>query len=257
MGNLAGKVVIVTGASSGLGEAAAIKFAQDGAKVVVAARREDKGQAVVEKIEKLGGEGLFIKTDVTKTDDIKAMINGTIAKFGKLDCAVNNAGATGPTMTAVADIEEADWDALMDINLKAVWNCMKHELLIMLEQGHGSIVNISSIYGFKPSDLGHAPYAASKHAVIGLSKSAAIDYAQQGIRVNVVSPGFTHSEMVDPYVESDPDLMSTVISRYSATNRLGEAAELAEAITWLCSDGASFVNGAVIQVDGGDTTRLY
>jgi len=134
---------------------------------------------------------------------------------------------------------------------------MKHEPLTMLEQGHGSIVNISSIYGFKPSDLGHAPYAASKHAVIGLSKSAAIDYAQQGIRVNVVSPGFTHSEMVDPYVESDPDLMSTVISRYSATNRLGEAAELAEAITWLCSDGASFVNGAVIQVDGGDTTRLY
>jgi len=117
---LAGKVVIATGASSGLGEAAAIKFAQDGAKVVVAARREDKGQAVVEKIKQLGSEGLFIKTDVTKTDDIKAMIEGTLAKFGKLNCAVNNAGATGPTMTAVADIEEADWDALMDINLKAV-----------------------------------------------------------------------------------------------------------------------------------------
>ena len=134
---------------------------------------------------------------------------------------------------------------------------MKYEILAMLKQGSGSIVNISSIYGFKPSDLGHAPYAASKHAVIGLSKSAAIDYAQQGIRINVVSPGFTHSEMVDPYVEDDPELMSKVVSRYSATNRLGEGSEIAAAVSWLCSDAASFVNGAVIQVDGGDTTRLY
>jgi NAD(P)-dependent dehydrogenase (short-subunit alcohol dehydrogenase family) len=253
----AGKVVIVTGASSGLGQAAALKFARDGAKVVVAARREDKGHAVVQQIEALGGEGLFIKTDVTRQTDIEALIDGTVARFGKLDYAVNNAGITGPVQVPVAEIDEQAWDELMNTNLKAVWMCMKYEILAMLTQGQGAIVNISSIYGFKPSDIGGAPYSASKFALIGLSKSAAIDYAQQGIRVNVVSPGFTHSEMVDPYVEAAPELMKAVVSRHSAMNRLGEAAEVAEAIAWLCSDAARFVNGAVLPVDGGDTTRLY
>ena len=257
MKNLEGKVVIVTGASSGLGEAAAVKFAQEGASVVVAARREDKGQAVVQKIEALGSEGLFIKTDVTKSADVKRLVDGTIAKFGQLDYAVNNAGITGPVMTPVAEIEEEAWDELMNTNLKAVWMCMKYEILAMLMQGKGSIVNISSIYGFKPNDVGAAPYCTSKFGVIGLSKSAAVDYGQQGIRVNVVSPGYTHSEMVDPIVEAEPEMMKSIVSRHSAMNRLGEAAEVAEAITWLCSDAAGFVNGAVLPVDGGGTTRLY
>jgi A-factor type gamma-butyrolactone 1'-reductase (1S-forming) len=257
MNPFAGKVVIVTGASSGLGEAAALKFAQEGAKVVVAARREDKSRTVVRQIEALGGEGVFIKTDVTKRADIEALVEGTVATFGILDCAVNNAGITGPVMVPLAEIEEDAWDALMNTNLKAVWRCMKYEILAMLRQGKGAIVNISSIYGFKPSDVGQAPYCASKFGLIGLSKSAAIDYAQQGIRVNVVSPGFTHSEMVDPYVEAAPDLMNRLVSRYSALNRLGTAEEGAEAITWLCSDAARFVNGVVLPVDGGDTSRLY
>jgi NAD(P)-dependent dehydrogenase (short-subunit alcohol dehydrogenase family) len=257
MKSLEGKVVIVTGASSGLGEAAALRFSQAGAKVVIAARRQDKGQMVADKIDALGAEGLFIKTDVTKRADIEALVDGTLAKFGRLDCAVNNAGITGPVMVPVAEIEEEDWDELMNTNLKAVWMCMKFEILAMLKHGRGSIVNISSIYGFKPSDLGAAPYCASKFGVIGLSKSAAVDYAQQGIRVNVVSPGFTHSEMVDPYVEAEPELMKAVVSRHSAMNRLGETAEIAEAITWLSSDEAGFVNGAVLPVDGGNTTRLY
>jgi A-factor type gamma-butyrolactone 1'-reductase (1S-forming) len=252
-----GKVVIVTGASSGLGEAAALKFAQEGARVVVAARREDKSQTVVRQIEALGGEGLFIKTDVTKRADIEALVDGTVAKFGKLDCAVNNAGIAGPLMVPLAEIEEEGWDELMNTNLKAVWMCMKYEILAMLKQGKGAIVNISSIYGFKANDLGGAPYCASKFALIGLSKTAAIDYAQQGIRVNVVSPGVTHSEMVAPYLESAPEVIKTVVSRYSAMNRIGHAEETAEAITWLCSDAASFVNGAVLPVDGGDTSRLY
>jgi A-factor type gamma-butyrolactone 1'-reductase (1S-forming) len=257
MHTFAGKVVMVTGASSGLGEAAALQFAREGAKVVVAARREDKSQAVVRQIEALGGEGVFIKTDVTQRADIEALVEDTVATFGRLDCAVNNAGITGPVMVPLAEIEEDAWDALLNTNLKAVWLCMKYEILAMLRQGKGAIVNIASIYGFKPSDVGQAPYCASKFGLIGLSKSAAIDYAQQGIRVNVVAPGFTHSEMVDPYVESAPELMSRLVSRHSALNRLGTADEAAEAITWLCSDAARFVNGVVLPVDGGDTSRLY
>ena len=251
------KVVVITGASSGIGEAAALLFGKSGAKVVVSARREDRGQAVVDSIKADGGEAFFIKTDVTRTSDVIALVDGTLDKYGKIDCAVNNAGITGPTMTAIADIEEADWDELINVNLRAVWVCMKYQIPAMLKQGGGSIVNISSIYGFKPGDLGNAPYVASKHAVIGLSKSAAIDYAQQGIRTNVVSPGFTHSEMVDPYLDAEPDLMEKVISRFSAQNRVGESAEIAEAILWLSSDAASFINGAVLAADGGDYTRLY
>lgn len=257
MSTLNGKVVIVTGASSGLGEAVALKFAQAGAKVVVAARREDKGQMVVKQIETLGAEGLFIKTDVTKRADIEALIDGTVAKFGRLDCAVNSAGIMGPVMVPVAEIEEEAWDELMNTNLKSVWMCMKYEILAMLKQGKGSIVNISSIYGFKPADLGHAPYCTSKFGVIGLSKSAAVDYAQQGIKVNVVCPGYARSGMADPDVAAKPEKLEAIISRHSAMNRLGEPAEVAEAITWLCSDEAGFVNGAVLPVDGGETTRLY
>ena len=257
MNTFAGKVVIVTGASSGLGEAAALKFAQEGAAVVVAARREDKSQRVVQKIEALGAQGLFIQTDVTKRAAIEALVEGTVATFGKLDCAVNNAGIAGPVMVPLAEIEKDAWDELMNTNLKAVWMCMKYEILAMLKQGKGSIVNISSIYGFKPNDIGAAPYCTSKFGLIGLSKTAAIDYAQQGIRVNVVSPGVTHSEMMDRYVESAPEMIKAVVSRYSALNRIGLAEETAEAIAWLCSDAARFVNGVVLPVDGGDTSRLY
>ena len=257
MGTFDGKVVIVTGGSSGLGEAAALAFAREGAKVVVAARREDKGESVVRKIEALGGEGVFVKTDVTKRTDVVALVEATLANFGRLDGAVNNAGISGPVMVPVAEIEEADWDELMNTNLKAVWMCMKCEIPAMLKQGSGAIVNISSIYGFKPGDVGNAPYVTSKFGLIGLSKTAAIDYGQQGIRVNVVAPGFTHSEMVDPYVEQAPDLINTAVGRYSAMNRLGHAEETAEAIVWLCSDAAGFVNGAVLPVDGGDTSRIY
>ena len=209
------------------------------------------------EIKQAGGEALYVRTDVTRRADVEALVNRTLDSYGKLDCAVNNAGIAGPVMVPLAEVEEDQWDELMNTNLRAVWLCMKFEIPAMLRGGAGSIVNISSAYGHKPSDLSHAPYSASKHAVNGLSKSAAIDYGTKGIRVNVVSPGWTHSEIVDYYIGEAPALVDQAVARYSAMNRVGEAHETAEAIAWLCSDAASFVNGAVLAVDGGDTTMLY
>ena len=252
-----GKVALVTGGSSGLGAAAALQFAREGAKVVIAARRSEQSASVLRQIESLGSEGHFVRTDVSKAADIEAMVNSALDRFGRLDCAVNNAGVTGPVRTPVADVEEAQWDALMNVNLKGVWLCMKHEIPAILTQGGGAIVNIASIYGYKPSDIGHAPYCVSKFGVIGLSKSAAVDYGQSGVRINAVAPGFTKSEMINPERPGAADIYKALVARYSAMNRLGEAEETANVITWLCSDAAKFVNGAVLAVDGGDTTRLY
>jgi len=252
-----GKVAIVTGGSSGLGAAAALQFARAGAKVVIAARRSDQGESVLRQIEALGSEGLFVRTDVTRGADVEALVKATLARFGRLDCAVNNAGIAGPVRTPVAEIEERRWDEVMNINLKAVWMCMKHEIPPMLAQGAGAIVNVSSIYGYKPSDIGHAAYCASKFGVIGLTKSAAVDYGQTGIRINAVAPGFTRSEMVNPEASGAAERYKVLAARHSAMNRLGDAEGTANAITWLCSDAAGFVNGAVLAVDGGDTSRLY
>ena len=249
------KVVLITGASSGIGAAAARRFARDGAKVVIAARRKDQGEAVARELERLGGQGHFVQTDVSKSSDVKALVSDTIRKFGRLDCAVNNAGITGQTQTPIADVDEATWDQVMSVNVKAIFLGMKHQIPAMLKSGGGAIVNIASIYGSKPSDVGHAAYCASKHAVIGLSKTTAIDYATRGIRINTVSPGFTHSEMIDPLENSD--FLNTVIARHSAQNRLGNGEEVANAIAWLCSDAASFVNGTDVIVDGGSATKLY
>ena len=257
MGLLDRKVILVTGASSGLGRAAATAMAAEGGRMVLAARREDKGLAVVRSIKQAGGEAVFVPCDVTKTADVQLVVDRAIEQFGRLDCAVNNAGIAGPVNVPIGDVEEGEWDDVMNLNLRAVWVCMKFEIAAMLNGGGGSIVNVASIYGYKPSPIGHAPYAASKHAVIGLTKSAAIDYAGQGLRFNVVAPGFTRSEMIDPDGPDWSDAMNEVITRHSAMDRLGEAHETAAAITWLCSEAASFVNGAVLAVDGGDTSRMY
>jgi NAD(P)-dependent dehydrogenase (short-subunit alcohol dehydrogenase family) len=157
----------------------------------------------------------------------------------------------------VAEVTEDQWDYLMGINLRGVWLCMKHEIPAMLAQGQGAIVNVSSIYGSKPSEIGHTPYCVSKFGVIGLTKSAAVDYARAGIRINAVAPGFTRSEMVNPDESGDSEYFKVLCEKHSAMGRLGEAEEVANAIIWLCSDGARFVNGATLTIDGGDTTRLY
>ncbi len=251
------KVIIVTGASSGLGAATARQLASEGASVVLAARRRDKGEAVLRDIKAAGGEAIFVQTDVTSTADVQALVAAAVERYGGLDGAFNNAGITGPTLALLADIDEVGWDETMVTNLRAVFVCMKHQIPALLARGGGAIVNMASMYGVKAGDLGNSPYCASKFAVVGLSRSAAIDYADKNIRVNAICPGFIHSEMVDPYIEAEPELMSRTIQRHSAMNRVGESDEIAQAVTWLLSSQASFVNGTELLVSGGETTRLF
>lgn len=251
------KVIIVTGASSGLGAATARQLANEGAKVVLAARRRDKGEAVLRDIKAAGGEGIFVQADVTSTADVQALVAAAVERYGGLDGAFNNAGVTGPALTLLADIDEAGWDETIVTNLRAVFVCMKHQIPALLARGGGAIVNMASMYGIKAGDIGNSPYCASKFGVVGLSRSAAIDYADKGIRVNAICPGFIHSEMVDPYLEAEPELMSRTIQRHSAMNRVGESDEIAQAVTWLLSSQAKFVNGTELLVSGGETTRLF
>ena len=253
----AGKVALVTGGSSGLGEATAIKFAEEGAKVVIAARRRDQSEQVVQRIAAMGGEAHFVQADVSRAADVEAVVKAAVEKFGRLDCAVNNAGISGPRYTPVADVTEAQWDEVMAINVKGVWLCMKYEIPAMLANGGGAIVNVASIYGSKPSDAGTAAYATSKHAVVGLTTSAASDYGQQSIRINAIAPGFTRSEMVNPERPGAAERYKALLSRHSGMKRMGKAEEAANAIVWLCSEQASYVNGAVLTVDGGGATRIY
>ncbi|MBL0727620.1 SDR family NAD(P)-dependent oxidoreductase [Piscinibacter sp. HJYY11] len=257
MTTFSGKVALVTGASSGLGEATALHFAQEGAKVVVVARRADQGTRVVQRIEAAGGEALFVQADVSRAGDAERMVAATLDRFARLDCAVNNAGIAGPRLTPIADVTEAQWDEVMGVNLKGVWLCMKHEIPALLASGGGAIVNVASIYGLKPSDIGHASYATSKFGVVGLTQSAASDYGQMGLRINAIAPGFTRSEMVDPERPGAAERYRALTARHSGMNRLGRAEEPAGAIVWLCSQAASYVNGAVLAVDGGGATRMY
>ena len=256
-GPFAGKVALVTGASSGLGEATALEFARLGAAVVLAARREERCAALAQRIVAAGGQALHVRADVARAADVEAMVAAALRHFGRLDCAVNNAGITGPMRTPLADVDEAEWDAVMGVNLKGVWLCMKHEIPAMLAGGGGAIVNVASIYGLKPSDVGHGPYAASKHGVVGLTRSAATDYGQVGLRINAVAPGFTRSEMVDPARPGGAEHYGRMVARHCAMQRLGEAEEAARAIVWMCAPEASYVNGAVLCVDGGSATRMY
>ena len=257
MGRLEEKVAIITGAGSGLGRAAAGLFAREGARVVIAERSAELGQMVQEEIVREDGKALFVQTDVTQHDQVKRMVQATLGKFGRLDCAVNNAGIVGPRFTPVADVTEAEWDKVMSVNLRGAWLCMKHEIPAMLANGGGAIVNVASIYGLKPGDIGHAPYATSKHALVGLTKSAASDYGQMNLRINAVAPGFTHSEMVDVNRPGAAPIYQKLSERHSGMKRLGEAVEVANAIAWLCSGEASFVNGMVMPIDGGGAGRLW
>ncbi len=249
-GRFVDKVVIVTGATSGIGREAAIRFAREGAKVVVAGRRQSQGDAVVGDIAQAGGEALFVRTDVADEASVSALVSATLERYGRLDCAFNNAGIGGESPKRTADHTKANWDAVLGINLTGTWLSMKYEIPAMLASGGGAIVNTSSIYGLKRSDMGHVPYAVSKHGVLALTKTAAYEYAKKGLRVNAVCPGWTHSEMIDPALETDAKFRAFV-ERQIPMGRVADTSEIADAVLWLCSAEAAYVNGHALSVDGG------
>ncbi|MGR6872150.1 SDR family oxidoreductase [Pseudomonas sp. HK3] len=244
------KVAIITGASAGIGKATAMAFAQGGAKVVVADINQQDGEAVVNEITQAGGTAMFVPCDVTNDQQVMSLVDATIEAYGKLDIAFNNAGIE-IEQSKLADGEEGVFDKIMDVNVKGVWRCMKYQIPAMLKNGSGSIVNTASVAG-----LGAAPkmaiYSASKHAVIGLTKSAAVEYGKKGIRVNAVCPAVIDTEMFRRAAESDPRKAEFVAGMHPV-GRIGKVEEIAEAVMYLCSSNSGFTTGIALPVDGGHT----
>jgi NAD(P)-dependent dehydrogenase (short-subunit alcohol dehydrogenase family) len=244
-----GSVALVTGGAAGIGRAAALAFAAQGARVAIADVKVERGAQVVRAIEDSGGKAIFVKTDVSKTGEVEALIGRTVSAFGRLDYAFNNAGIEGQLATT-ADCTEENFDRVLAVNLKGLWLCLRFEIQQMLRQGGGgAIVNMSSVAGL----VGFAnlpAYAASKHGVVGLTKAAALEYAQKGIRVNAVCPGVIHTEMIDRVTGKDPAVEKQFVS-LEPMGRMGTPEEIAEATVWLCSKAASFVTGHALAVDGG------
>jgi NAD(P)-dependent dehydrogenase (short-subunit alcohol dehydrogenase family) len=240
-------VVLITGGLTGIGRAAAVAFAKKGAKVVVAGRRDEVGQALAGELRSLGSEAEFINADVRREDDVRALVDKTVARFGRIDVAVNNAGTEGKPGPITEQTAES-YVATFDTNVLGVILSMKHEVRAMQEQGRGSIVNISSTYGHEGAG-GASIYVASKHAVEGLTKSAALELARSGIRINAVAPGPTDTGMLTRFTGTPENKASLVTTVPMA--RLGLAEELANAIVFVASDEASFITGHVLNVDGG------
>jgi NAD(P)-dependent dehydrogenase (short-subunit alcohol dehydrogenase family) len=245
---LKGKVALVTGAGSGIGRASARIFAREGAKVVVADIVAEGGEETVGMIKKAGGEAIFVRADVSKAAEVEAMVNQAVEAYGRLDCGFNNAGTEG-AIAQTADYTEENWERVIAINLKGVWLCMKHEIAHMLKQGGGAIVNTASALGLVGIENQPA-YVASKHGVVGLTKTAALEYAKMGIRVNAMCPGAISTPMLDRALGPQPQLAEAV-TNMEPVGRLGKPEEIAEAVVWLCSDAASFVTGHAMSVDGG------
>ena len=246
---LEGKVALVTGGSSGIGRAAALAFAREGAKVAVADVDIRGGEETARLIEDTGGDSIFVATDVSISSQVASLVSDCVGRFGRLDCAFNNAGITVTTRTLMADLTEDEFDRLIGINLKGVWLCMKSEIPVMIQQGGGVIVNTSSTAGLKGS-RGLSSYVASKHGVIGLTKSAALEYADKGIRVNAVCPGPIRTPLAEAVMAHNANAEELYESR-APMGRMGRPEEVAEAVVWLCSDAASFVTGHTMNVDGG------
>ena len=248
MESIKGKIALVTGGNSGIGKATAVLFAKYGAKVVVAARRVKEGEKTVKQIVNAGGQAIFVQTDVGLEQDVEALVKQTVDTYGRLDYAFNNAGIIGSN-DSVEDLKEADFLQVMQINVIGVWLCMKYELQQMHQQGKGVIINTSSVAGLNSGGTG-APYVTSKHAVIGLTKAAARENAQKGIRINAVCPGLIRTQIIDDIKQGHPEMMEKMLQSYPM-GRIGEPEKVAEAVVWLCSDGASFITGHPFSIDGG------
>src|ERR1700719_840746 len=244
-------VVLITGALTGIGRAAAEIFAKEGARVVVSGRRDKEGQELVAELQRLGAEAIFVRTDVRNDDDVRALVDQTIKRFGRLDVAVNNAGTEGAPGPVTEQTAES-FAATFDTNVLGTLLSMKHELRAMLPQGSGSIVNVSSTYG-RAGAPGAALYVASKHAVEGFTKAAALEFAETGVRINVVAPGTTETGMLNRFTGT-PENKADLISRVPM-KRIAQPEEIAEAILFLASDKASYITGASLAADGGKLAR--
>lgn len=247
-----GMVALVTGAGSGMGLATAVAFAEAGAAVALADSNEDAVRSASEELTSDGHKAIAVRCDVADEAQVAAMVDRVISTFGRLDAAFNNAGVQSP-VADMADAGSDEYDRVMDINLRGVWNCMKHELRQMREQGSGAIVNNSSIGGLIGIP-GRATYHAAKHGVLGLTKSSALEYASRGIRVNAICPGTIETPMVKAMLAKEPGAME-IIMRDTPIQRLGRSEEIASAVLWLCSPGASFVVGHALVLDGGYTVH--
>ena len=249
------KVVIVTGASSGIGKTTAERFAERGASVVVAARRLEEGESVAKGIREAGGEARFVRVDVSQEEEVQALVAQTVETYGRLDYAFNNAGGA-PTAKRgrIHEYPVEDWDGVVDVHLKGIFLCMKYEIRQMLEQGAGAIVNMSSIYGLSADRIAYPSYVASKHGAIGLTRSAAVQYAKKKVRVNAVCPGVIRTPMLDQSLQINPESESLYTALHPM-GRLGEPEEVADAVIWLCSDEAAFVTGHALTIDGGATAE--
>ena len=249
---LDGKIALITGGSSGIGRETAVLFAQHGAKLAIADLNPDGGQETAQMIREAGGTAVFIQTDVSQAAQVENLINEAVREYGRLDIAFNNAGIDGiPVRTA--ESSEDEYDRIMAVNAKGVWLCLKYEIQQMLLQGGGTIINTASVAGLIGAHSMSA-YAASKHAVVGLTKTAAVEYASKGIRVNAVCPAIIRTAMVERAFAHLPQLEQGAIQN-NPSHRIGDPREVAEAVLWLASDASSFTIGATLTVDGGLTAQ--
>ena len=251
-GLLQGKVALVTGAGSGIGRATALAFAREGTKVAAADLASDSGRETVRMIEDTGGEGVFVQVDVSQAAEVEAMVDKVVDTYGRLDCAHNNAGIGGIGVPVDEHTEE-DFDRTMAINTKGVWLGMKYQIPQMLRQGGGAIVNTASVLGLVGA-ANLSAYTASKHAVVGLTKSAALEYARKGIRINCICPGVIRTPLNEYYWDKYPGTEEQSLA-LMPNGRFGTPEEIAEAVIWLCTDGAAFVHGHPMAIDGGYTAQ--